>query len=223
MRAPKGVRPWGAEHTIPTASPAHESPCLAMPAETPSVDREPYPGRRIVVLGVLAVMILVPVTLPVTVLRGLIQERFGVGEFLASLFMSINMVGAVVVRIIAFPKGVLDRPRSTRVPNSHLLAKRALCPNGMYRVITSNSSPPRPSSAPGIGVTIDLNKLESLTGNDAVIFERFLRSIQMQRQDFNGRVLSIRRDDLRMLAALLDQTEERFSDRLADLGVSDEA
>jgi hypothetical protein len=79
------------------------------------------------------------------------------------------------------------------------------------------------SSAPGIGVTIDLNKLESLSGNDAVIFERFLRSIQMQRQDFNGRVLSIRRDDLRMLAALLDQTEERFSDRLADLGVSDEA
>jgi len=72
-----------------------------MPAETPSVDREPYPGRRIAVLGVLAVMILVPVTLPVTVLRGLIQERFGVGEFLASLFMSINMVGAVVAAPLA--------------------------------------------------------------------------------------------------------------------------
>ena len=71
-----------------------------MPAETPPVET-PYPGRRIAVLGVLAVMILVPVTLPVTVLRGLIQERFGVGEFLASLFMSINMVGAVVAAPLA--------------------------------------------------------------------------------------------------------------------------
>jgi transcriptional regulator with XRE-family HTH domain len=110
--------------------------------------------------------------------------------------------------------------RSLSVPRLHRLAE-------FYAVPVTQVLPPDEgaalSSAPGIGVTIDLNKLESLSGNDAVIFERFLRSIQMQRQDFNGRVLSIRRDDLRMLAALLDQTEERFSDRLADLGVSDEA
>jgi len=110
--------------------------------------------------------------------------------------------------------------RSLSVPRLHRLAE-------FYAVPVTQVLPPDEgaalSGAPGIGVTIDLNKLESLSGNDAVIFERFLRSIQMQRQDFNGRVLSIRRDDLRMLAALLDQTEERFSDRLADLGVSDEA
>lgn len=110
--------------------------------------------------------------------------------------------------------------RSLSVPRLHRLAE-------FYAVPVTQVLPPDEGAAlsgtPGIGVTIDLNKLESLSGNDAVIFERFLRSIQMQRQDFNGRVLSIRRDDLRMLAALLDQTEERFSDRLADLGVSDEA
>ena len=72
-----------------------------MPSETPDAQRVPYRGRRIALLGVLAVMILVPVTLPVTVLRGLIQERFGVSEFLASAFMSINMVGAVIAAPIA--------------------------------------------------------------------------------------------------------------------------
>jgi MFS family permease len=63
--------------------------------------REPYPGARVAVLGLLAVLMLVPVTLPVTVLRGLIAERFAVSELLTSLFMSINMVGALVAAPIA--------------------------------------------------------------------------------------------------------------------------
>ncbi len=73
------------------------------------------------------------------------------------------------------------------------------------------------------GVTIDLNAVENLTGQDAVIFERFLRAIQMMRQDFNGKVLTIRRDDLRTLSLLLDQgTEDSFSDRLNKLGLTAE-
>jgi MFS family permease len=72
-----------------------------MPAQTSSAPPAPYPGGRIALLGVLAVMILIPVTLPVTVLRGLVQERFGVGEFLSSVFMSINMVGAVIAAPVA--------------------------------------------------------------------------------------------------------------------------
>lgn len=47
-------------------------------------------------LGVLALLVMIPVTMPVTVLRGLVQERFEVGEFATSTFMSINMVGAVL-------------------------------------------------------------------------------------------------------------------------------
>jgi MFS family permease len=50
---------------------------------------------RVGVLGLLAVLMLVPVTLPVTVLRELVHERFGVSEALTSLFMSVNMIGAV--------------------------------------------------------------------------------------------------------------------------------
>jgi MFS family permease len=52
-------------------------------------------GARIALLGLVAFLTLVPVTLPVSVLRAFVQERFGVSELLTSLFMSINMVGAV--------------------------------------------------------------------------------------------------------------------------------
>jgi MFS family permease len=55
-----------------------------------------YSGARIAGLGVLALLTLLPVTLPVPVLRELVQHRFGVSELATSAFMSINMVGAFV-------------------------------------------------------------------------------------------------------------------------------
>ena len=60
-----------------------------------------YEPWRVAALGLLAVLLLVPVTLPVPVLRGLVQERFGVSELLTSLFMSINMAGAVLAAPLA--------------------------------------------------------------------------------------------------------------------------
>jgi transcriptional regulator with XRE-family HTH domain len=75
---------------------------------------------------------------------------------------------------------------------------------------------------PSGGVTIDLNRLERMSGTDAVIFNRFLRSIQMMRQDFNGKVLTIRRGDLRLLALLIDHSEEAFAERLSELGLTDD-
>jgi MFS family permease len=50
---------------------------------------------RLGVLGLLALWIMAPVTLPVPVLRELVQERFDVSELLTSLFMSVNMLGAL--------------------------------------------------------------------------------------------------------------------------------
>jgi transcriptional regulator with XRE-family HTH domain len=80
---------------------------------------------------------------------------------------------------------------------------------------------PRPTTTVASGgVTVDLNKIDSLTGREAKLLEDFLRAIQMMRQDFNGRVLTIRRNDLRLLSLLLHQAEEDFSRRLTDLGVT---
>jgi predicted methyltransferase len=41
----------------------------------------------------------------------------------------------------------------------------------------------------------------------------------MQRGDFNGRVLTVRNDDLRALAAVLELTPDALAARLDELGV----
>lgn len=89
-----------------------------------------------------------------------------------------------------------------------------------YEVLVSQLLPPEdtaggpaPVAAPG-GMTIDLDQVENLSGQDALLMERFLRGIQMMRQDFNGKVLTIRGDDLRTLAILLDESEQVFTTRL---------
>ena len=69
------------------------------------------------------------------------------------------------------------------------------------------------------GVTIDLNKMDDLTGEDSIVIERFLRGIQSLRQDYNGKVLTIRADDLRTLALMLNRSPADFSEHLSDLGV----
>ncbi len=60
-----------------------------------------YEAWRLAALAALAVLILIPVTLPVPVLRTLVQERFDVSELATSLFMSINMIGAAMAAPIA--------------------------------------------------------------------------------------------------------------------------
>jgi len=60
-----------------------------------------YSAGRLAALGMLALLTMVPVTLPVPVLRELVQERFAVSELLTSLFMSINMMGAVLTAPLA--------------------------------------------------------------------------------------------------------------------------
>ena len=49
----------------------------------------------------LALFVMAPVTIPVPVLRELVQERFAVSELATSLFMSINMLGALLTAPVA--------------------------------------------------------------------------------------------------------------------------
>ncbi len=109
--------------------------------------------------------------------------------------------------------------RSLSLPRLHRLA-------AFFQVPITQMLPPEDqkdmpiASLPTGGLTIDLNSLDNMPGPDAAILERFLRAIQMMRQDFNGKVLTIRRDDLRTLALLLDRGEENLADRLSQLGLT---
>jgi transcriptional regulator with XRE-family HTH domain len=111
--------------------------------------------------------------------------------------------------------------RSLSLPRLQRLAEFYSVP--VHQLLPQEGSPE--PAAPGTvsgGLTIDLNRVENLSGQDGAVVERFLRGIQMLRQDFNGKVLTVRSDDLRTLAMLLDQTANEFNKRLIDLGVTAE-
>ena len=67
--------------------------------------------------------------------------------------------------------------------------------------------------------TLDLVRLNQLEEADAEVLARYAATIQLQRQDFNGRMLTIRRDDVRVLAAVLGRTPEALRSRLDELGL----
>ncbi|MBI2708684.1 MAG: transcriptional regulator [Actinobacteria bacterium] len=77
----------------------------------------------------------------------------------------------------------------------------------------------RPLPAPPRKVTIDLTRLDALHGAAAEMLGRYLTMIQVQRGDFNGRMLTIRRDDLRAIACILDTTVDTATDRLDEMGL----
>ena len=111
--------------------------------------------------------------------------------------------------------------RSLSLPRLHRLATHFKVP--ITQLLPQDDRGDAPIAAlPTGGLTIDLNQLEKLSGQDAVIVERFLKAIQMLRQDFNGEVLTIRRDDLRTLSLLLDQSDNALADRLNKLGLTAE-
>ncbi|MFL6204619.1 MAG: transcriptional regulator [Acidimicrobiales bacterium] len=79
-------------------------------------------------------------------------------------------------------------------------------------------STPRSAAREG-AVKLDLTAMERTEGTEAEMLARYLRMIQVQRGDFNGRVLTVRRDDLRAIACILDVTPDLAVDRLEGLGV----
>jgi transcriptional regulator with XRE-family HTH domain len=65
-------------------------------------------------------------------------------------------------------------------------------------------------------VVLDLEALGHIEQAEPVV--RYLRTIIIERGDFNGRMLSIRRDDIRALCAILHSTEIELFDTLARWG-----
>jgi hypothetical protein len=68
-------------------------------------------------------------------------------------------------------------------------------------------------------VTIDLTKLHSVSGPERDLLRRFLSMIQVHRQDFNGRMITIRAEDVRAIACLFGVTTDVMVKRLDELGL----
>ncbi len=114
--------------------------------------------------------------------------------------------------------------RAISVPRLHRLARfykvpvDQLLPFDEETDSEDEAAPRRDNHVDG-GAKIDLTRLEQLGDTQAETLARYLRMIQVQRQDFNGRVLTVRRDDMRAIAAILGVGEELADKKLDELGL----
>lgn len=68
-------------------------------------------------------------------------------------------------------------------------------------------------------VSIDLVRLESLEAPERDLLRRYIGMIQIQRGDFNGKVITIRNEDVRALARVFERDEMGMRLRLSELGL----
>jgi hypothetical protein len=68
---------------------------------------------------------------------------------------------------------------------------------------------------------LDLEKLGDIPAERAAPLARYTATIQSQRGDYNGRVLSIRQEDLRSLAVIYDKSPLDLTEELISWGVLD--
>jgi transcriptional regulator with XRE-family HTH domain len=94
------------------------------------------------------------------------------------------------------------------VPVDYLLSEQADASGpGTGLLARAQPSPER--------LVVDLQCLQHLSSPQDEALQRYVRMIQLQRGDFNGRVLTLRAEDRRALACLLGTQPEELAERLS--------
>lgn len=75
------------------------------------------------------------------------------------------------------------------------------------------------ATEPAPRIVIDLEQLQQVPADKAAPLARYAATIQSQRGDYNGRVLSIRNEDLRSLAVIYDASPAVLTEQLIGWGV----
>ena len=116
----------------------------------------------------------------------------------------------------AYERGerAISVPRLERLATFYGVSIDQLLPRDQQRVNDAGD----PNSAPK-KLRIDVAKLSTMSGQQFEMLERFLRMIQVQRQDFNGKVITVRAHDTRAIAVMLDVPVDQVGESLADLGL----
>ena len=87
-------------------------------------------------------------------------------------------------------------------------------------ILPGDDNPPAPGQYEGRRrVVLDLEGLSKVPEADRDPLDRFTHAIQIQRGDYNGRVLTIREDDLMALALLYQTTADDLSRQLGEWGL----
>jgi transcriptional regulator with XRE-family HTH domain len=148
-----------------------------------------------------------------------------VGERLRAIRLQKNMsLGEVEERsndefkasvLGAYERGerAISVPRLDRLAKFYDVGIDQLLPRDPLRVDVGQANAPQGK------LRIDVAKLSQMQGTQFSMLEKFLRMIQIQRQDFNGKVITVRQHDIRAIAVMLDVAVDDVPARLASLGL----
>jgi transcriptional regulator with XRE-family HTH domain len=114
----------------------------------------------------------------------------------------------------AYERGerMISVPRLERLANFYGVSVDQLLPRDKQREGDTQSQSAAPTK-----LRIDVAKLSLRDGKEFKMLERLLRMIQVQRQDFNGKVITVRAHDTRAIAVMLDVAVDDVGAKLAEL------
>jgi transcriptional regulator with XRE-family HTH domain len=116
----------------------------------------------------------------------------------------------------AYERGerAISVPRLERLAKFYGVSIDQLLPRDPLRVEANQPGASGPSK-----IRIDVAKLSTFPEAKFQMLERLLRMIQVQRQDFNGKVITVRAHDTRAIAVILDVSVEDVGTTLSELGL----
>jgi transcriptional regulator with XRE-family HTH domain len=114
----------------------------------------------------------------------------------------------------AYERGerMISVPRLERLAHFYGVTVDQLLPRDKQREGDAQSQSATPTK-----LRIDVAKLSLRDGKEFKMLERLLRMIQVQRQDFNGKVITVRAHDTRAIAVMLDVSVDDVGAKLAEL------
>ncbi len=121
----------------------------------------------------------------------------------------------------AYERGerAISVPRLQRLARLYDVPVDQLLPEDMAAQTNGHLAEAAGRGARSSAIRINLTALREAPGEQAAALRRFLAAIQVERQDFNGEVLTIRADDLRVIGATLGLGTAEMLTSLDDLGV----
>src|ERR1022692_4991026 len=111
-----------------------------------------------------------------------------------------------------------DVPVDQLLPPDDVAVTRWGAAGSTEDVIPLNAKRARQTITGSDKVAIDLTKLHTVSGPERDLLRRFLSMIQVHRQDFNGRMITIRAEDVRAIACLFGVTPDRMGPRAGGAG-----
>jgi transcriptional regulator with XRE-family HTH domain len=121
----------------------------------------------------------------------------------------------------AYERGerAISVPRLQRLAKFYNIPVDQLLPRGGPAALDWRTSEQGDDDYESGKVTLDLLRLEASAIAEKDLLLRCVNALQLQRQDFNGRVITMRGDDVRLIASMVGLSSVQLRQRLVEVGV----